>query len=144
MAEAIHLCRLGFQNDIENVDQYSDIVPSSRDISVSRPVSLYLVGLQQHSESEAFRQVSPLPNAKASGSHLRNEIDANQDVAMAQSDEDDADDMSVEDEDGQGNGVVSRLPNTRLSLIAMLNDAFCRPLRHQGPEGRRKPTVGGK
>ncbi|KAI5450775.1 chromatin remodeling complex Adenosinetriphosphatase [Naganishia albida] len=83
MAEAIHLCRLGFQNDIENVDQYSDIVPSSRDISVS-----------------------PLPNAKASGSHLRNEIDANQDVAMAQSDEDDADDLSVEDEDGQGNGVT--------------------------------------
>ncbi|KAJ9103708.1 hypothetical protein QFC20_004712 [Naganishia adeliensis] len=42
-------------NDIENVDQYSDIVPSSRDISVSRP---------------------------------------------------DADDMSVEDEDGQGNGTT--------------------------------------
>jgi hypothetical protein len=59
----------------------------------------------------AARQVSPLPNATASGSHLRNEIGANEDVSMDQSDEDgDADDrMSVEDEDGQGNAAVSRL-----------------------------------
>lgn len=64
----------------------------------------------KEAERLASYQVSPLPNAKASGSHLRNEIDAKQDVVMAHSDDDeDADDMSVEDEDGQGNGTVSRL-----------------------------------
>jgi hypothetical protein len=67
-------------------------------------------------ERFASYQVSPLPNAKASGSHLRNEIDAKHDVVMAHSDDDgDADDMSVEDEDGQGNGTVRRLYD-RLAL----------------------------
>jgi hypothetical protein len=44
--------------------------------------------------------VSPLPTAVASGSHLRNEIDANAEVPGTPSDNGDDDDrMSVDDED---------------------------------------------
>ena len=43
--------------------------------------------------------MSPLPTAVASGSHLRNEIDANADVPGTPSEDGDDDRMSVDDED---------------------------------------------
>ncbi|GHJ85429.1 hypothetical protein NliqN6_1831 [Naganishia liquefaciens] len=73
-------------NDQLNDDKYSDIVPSSRDISMSRAVS-------------------PLPTAAVSGSHLRNEIDA--DVPGTPFEDGDNDRMSVDEEDALLGSIVT-------------------------------------